>query len=255
GARARDGEGARRWLRYRRQQGRLLRAVRCDLAAHAPGRCDARHRQGGRPRADETNGYAGQYQPRRPRRAGCALECAARRKAGLRRGRRVREGAAARHRRSPPEYGQCRGDPAYRLRLARRIRDSIHRYLRSNRLIRRGLARQCRQSRCAGAPAEVTRKEKDRPRAAGPSLLELWGRSELLVRGSGCAVDRFLGRFLGIAECLLALALDLLDRAFALQAIGTDGFADALLGLADGFVGRALDLVAGGTHENSPPLN
>ena len=39
---------------------------------------------------------------------------------------------------------------------------------------------------------------------------------------------------------------------FALQAVGTGGFADALLGLADGFVGCAFDLVCRATHGNSP---
>ena len=53
GARAGDGKGARRRLRDRRQQGRVLRAMRRAFAAHAPGRCHARHRQGGRSRAHE----------------------------------------------------------------------------------------------------------------------------------------------------------------------------------------------------------
>ena len=69
-------------------------------------------------------------------------------------------------------------------------------------------------------------------------------RSKILVRRVGCLVDRVLGRILGITHRLLALALHFLDGAFALQAIGAGGFADALLGLADGFVGGALDLSA-----------
>ena len=101
---------------------------------------------------------------------------------------------------------------------------------------------------CWGTGGSDAKKKTGRERPVF-SLLKLRGLSELLVRGGGCAVDRFLGGFLGIAQRLLALALHLLDRALALQAVGTNGLANALLGLADGFVGRALDLVAGSTHE------
>jgi hypothetical protein len=55
---------------------------------------------------------------------------------------------------------------------------------------------------------------------------------------------------LGIADGLLALALDFLNHAFAFQPIGAGGFADALFGLADRFIGRALDLVFHRTHGN-----
>src|SRR6185295_14954123 len=67
----------------------------------------------------------------------------------------------------------------------------------------------------------------------------------------GCARDlvrRILDGVLGIAQRLLALALDLLDRAFALQAVGTGRLADALLGLAHGLVGRAFNLVCRASH-------
>jgi D-3-phosphoglycerate dehydrogenase / 2-oxoglutarate reductase len=45
GARARAGKGARRRLRDGAEQGRIPRAVRCALAAHAAGRRHPRHRQ------------------------------------------------------------------------------------------------------------------------------------------------------------------------------------------------------------------
>ena len=51
-----------------------------------------------------------------------------------------------------------------------------------------------------------------------------------------------LGRFLGVADGLLALAFDFLNHAFALQLVGTDGLADTLLGLADGLIGGAFCL-------------
>src|SRR5882757_11582942 len=77
-------------------------------------------------------------------------------------------------------------------------------------------------------------------------------RSKLLVRSGGRLVHGVLGCFLGVADGLLALAFDFLDRAFALQPVGTDGFTDALLGLADGFVGGAFNLVCRATHGTSP---
>jgi hypothetical protein len=129
GARRCVGEGARGWLRDGSEQGRVLRAVRRDFAAHAAGRCHARHRQGGGPGADEALGHPGQHQPRRPDRSECAGERIACRPAGLCGSRRVRQGTAARHRRSPAEYGQRRGHAAYRLCLARRVRDPVQRYL------------------------------------------------------------------------------------------------------------------------------
>src|SRR5512141_474613 len=77
-------------------------------------------------------------------------------------------------------------------------------------------------------------------------------RSEILVRRGSRVVDGVLGGFLGVADGLLALALDFLNHAFALQAVGTDGFADALLGLADRLIGGAFNLVCRATHWNSP---
>src|SRR5512141_2445525 len=77
-------------------------------------------------------------------------------------------------------------------------------------------------------------------------------RSEILVRGRRRFVHCILRGFLGVAHSLLALALYFLDHAFALQTIGTGGFTDALLGLADRFVGGTLDLVCGRTHRNTP---
>src|ERR1700761_6200907 len=82
-------------------------------------------------------------------------------------------------------------------------------------------------------------KEKDRPRTAGLSQLKRRA-SEVLVGGVGRTIDGILGCFLGVAQRLLALALHLLDSTFALQAIGADGFADALLGLAHSLIGRTL---------------
>src|SRR3954453_4794785 len=72
--------------------------------------------------------------------------------------------------------------------------------------------------------------------------------SELPVRSRGSLVDRVLGGFLGVAEGLLALALDFLHGTFALQPVGTGSLADALLGLAHGFVGRAFNLVCRASH-------
>ena len=103
----------------------------------------------------------------------------------------------------------------------------------------------------AEAALSARANEKDRPE--GPVFpFQIECRSEILVRRGGRLVHGVLGGLLGVADGLLALALDFLDHAFALQAIGTGGFADALLGLADGFVGGALDLVCRCTHRNSP---
>src|ERR1700723_4017567 len=67
--------------------------------------------------------------------------------------------------------------------------------------------------------------------------------SEIFIRCGSRFVHGFLGGLFGVADGLLALALDFLHRAFALELVGADGFADALLGLADGFVGGAFNLV------------
>src|SRR5262249_13345655 len=82
----------------------------------------------------------------------------------------------------------------------------------------------------------------------GPVSCPWSGRSEVLVRLRGGAVHGVLCHLLGVANRLLALALRLLHRAFAFQAIGAGGFADALLGLAHCLVGFALDLVGRATH-------
>src|ERR1700719_4944583 len=96
--------------------------------------------------------------------------------------------------------------------------------------------------------------KKDRPKGRSFANPIRHRRSEILVRRVGRLVDGVLGGLFGIADGLLALALDFLHRAFALQLVGTDGLADALLGLADGLVGGALDLVCRCTHGNSPLL-
>ena len=72
-AREAGSPGASRRLRDRAQQAGVLRAMRRDLAAHAPGRRHARHRHRGRSRPHEADGAPGQYQPGaadRARRAG-----------------------------------------------------------------------------------------------------------------------------------------------------------------------------------------
>jgi hypothetical protein len=100
---------------------------------------------------------------------------------------------------------------------------------------------------------EVNQK-KDRPQRTGLSPFKIdQRRSEVLVRCGGRLVDGILCRFLGVAQVLLDLALDLLNRALALQLVGTDGFADTLLGLADSFVGGAFNLVCRATI--SPSLD
>ena len=80
-------------------------------------------------------------------------------------------------------------------------------------------------------------------------------RSEVPVRCGSRLVDGVLCRFLGVAQGLLALAFDFLNRALALQLVGTDGFADTLLGLADSFVGGAFNLVCRATRSISPSLD
>jgi hypothetical protein len=102
---------------------------------------------------------------------------------------------------------------------------------------------------------EVNQK-KDRPQRTGLSPFKIdQRRSEILVRRGGRLVDGILCRFLGVAQSLLALALDFLNRALALKLVGTDGFADALLGLADGLVGGAFNLVCRATRSISPSLD
>src|SRR4051794_38610419 len=91
-------------------------------------------------------------------------------------------------------------------------------------------------------------KQKDRPRGTGLSTSTDSRRSETLVRGRSRLVDGVLGRFLGVADGLLALALHLLDHAFAFKTVGACRLTNALLGLADSLVAGALDLVSGCTH-------
>ena len=78
-----------------------------------------------------------------PQRAG---QCAARRPARHGGGRCLRKGAAARRQRSAADHGQRGLHAASRLRLARRIRNPVHGYLRSDRGLCRGHADQCGQS-------------------------------------------------------------------------------------------------------------
>ena len=98
-----------RRLRARAEQGRVLCRLRRDLAAHAPRRGDARHRQGGRPRPHEADRAVGEYQPRAADRARRPRRRAARRTSGHGGGRRLRGRAGLRHRPSAAEHGQCRG--------------------------------------------------------------------------------------------------------------------------------------------------
>lgn len=84
GARGVTPTGARRRLGCGAGQAGVLRGLRRALAAHAAGAGYARHRHGGRSGAHEAIGAVGEYQPRRPDRAG-----------------RVGAGAA----RGPPRHG------------------------------------------------------------------------------------------------------------------------------------------------------
>src|ERR1700739_4778489 len=106
--------------------------------------------------------------------------------------------------------------------------------------LRRGSRSMSSIPTCSAIGASNTQKK--RPAAMGRSFPpQTPARGlELLVRCGRRAIDRILGGLLGIAQRLLAFALCLLDRAFALQAIGAGGFADALLGFTHDFVGSAL---------------
>ena len=87
---------------------------------------------------------------------------------------------------------------------------------------------------------------------ASRPVLWLTVRSVLVrctFRRGRSAIHGILRGILGIAHGLLALTLHFLDDAFALQAIGPGGFANALLGLADRLVRGALDLVSGAANE------
>ena len=95
----------------------------------------------------------GQYQPRAADRAERAGQCIAGRATGHGGGGCLREGTAARRQRSPADHGQRRLHPASRLRLARRIRNPVHGYLRPDRGLRRRHADECGQSRCDGEAA------------------------------------------------------------------------------------------------------
>src|ERR1700753_2901681 len=71
----------------------------------------------------------------------------------------------------------------------------------------------------------------------GSQTLPVEMRSELAIGEVGCLSGGVLACLLGIAHGLLRVALAFLDQAFALQLLGANGLADALFGLADGFVG------------------
>ena len=83
---------------------------RCDVlvAAHAAGRCDARHRHRGRSALDEAHGADRQHQPRAADRARRAGRGAARRPAGHGGGRRLRGRADARHHASAAQHAERR---------------------------------------------------------------------------------------------------------------------------------------------------
>src|SRR5262245_61263083 len=110
----------------------------CDvisLAAHAAGAGDARHRHRRRPRPHEAHRAHRQHQPCAADRARRAGRGAARGPPRLRRGRRLRGRAVARHQLPAPEHGQRRLHAAPRLRVARGVRDPVHRHLRSDRCL------------------------------------------------------------------------------------------------------------------------
>src|SRR5713101_7523953 len=114
-----------------------------------------RHRHRGRPGPHETERAPGQHQPGaadRARRAGGGIARGAARHG---RGRRLRGGAGARPAPSAPRHGQCRRDAAYRLRLARRVRDPVHRHLRPDRRLCRGRGDQRGQPRRAAVGARA----------------------------------------------------------------------------------------------------
>src|ERR1019366_1949612 len=67
-------------------------------------------------------------------------------------------------------------------------------------------------------------------------------------------VDDLFDRILGVADGPLSLALELLRGAFDLKFRITDRFADTLLDRAGGFVGRALDFIGCAGHDDSPEL-
>src|ERR1700682_3352802 len=133
---------------------------------------------------------------------------------------------------------QCRNESPRRMGPCVRRDDSLIRHAYENSI--------CDSPAASGARLI---KEKDRPQRTGlsPFIIDQ-RRSEVLVRRGGGLVDGILCRFLGVAQSLLALAFDFLNRALALKFVGTDGFADARLGLADGFVGGAFNLVCRATH-------
>src|SRR4051812_2362593 len=91
----------------------------------------------------------------------------------------------------------------------------------------------------------ATQKPAPRRRSFSSTCFE---RLQILVRCAGGLVGRILDGVLGVTHRLLALAFDFLDGAFALQPVGTGGFADALLGFAHGLIGRAFDLVCRASH-------
>src|SRR5256885_4409331 len=109
---------------------------------------------------------------------------------------------------------------------------------------RRGLRGTEQPVRCASR----RNQEKDRSLGNRPFLnpvVELDCRVglEILVRRVGRIVSHVLGSLLGIADRLLAFALEFLSSAFTFHTVGTDSFARALFCFAGGFVGGAFYLV------------
>ena len=140
-------------------------------------------RDRGRSPPHEADGAAGQHQPRatdRARRAGRGAQSRPARDGG---GRRLRRGAGARHRASAAQHGQRRLHAAHRLRLARGVRDSVHRHLRPDHGLRRRQPDQRDQSRRAvvaetgGPPRRADRRSSTRRSYWTPKIASL-GRND-----------------------------------------------------------------------------
>ena len=161
GGLARRGGGGR--TRRRRLQGRVLRGLRCALAAHAARRGHPRDRHAGRPRGDEGHGPAGQHEPGGADRTRGARRRAARRASRHGRGRCVRARAASRAGRPAADAAERRVLTAHRLRHPRGVRPAVLRHLRPDQRVRRGRADQRRQPR-----GSVGRSHHDVGRPAFP---------------------------------------------------------------------------------------
>ena len=198
------GEGACRRIRDRRQQGGFLRAMRRALAAHAAGRRHARHRNAedlarmkptallvntSRAPLIEPNALVDALRAGRPGMAAIDV---------------YRKGAAARRQRSAADDGQRGLHAAYRLRLARRIRNPVQRHLRPDRGLCRGRADQCRQS---GRDVRATRADMRKP-ARRPARINRNQRDQrFLCAAVGHLVGGLLDGFLGVAEAFWPLPL------------------------------------------------